>query len=123
MSLSVLLLEDEPLIALDIEATLKSSAFNIAATLDTCEAAENWLAERHADVAILDINLRDGTCESVAKLLHDRDIPFVVHSGSSRSDEHHPIFLEGRWLAKPALPSDLIGAVKASVKRKMRCGG
>ena len=110
MGSSVLLLEDEPLIALDVEVTLRTFGYNIAATLSSCYAAAEWLASRSPDVAILDINLTDGACADVAQILADRDIPFIVHSGSLRSDELHAVFLGGHWVAKPALPEQLIEA-------------
>jgi CheY-like chemotaxis protein len=112
-----LVVEDEPLIALDIEETLKSSSrFNVSAIVGSCQAAESWLANNNPDLAILDITLIDGTCESVARTLHERRIPFVVHSGSELSDDgHHPIFREGHWVGKPALPEDLISALHTSL--------
>jgi CheY-like chemotaxis protein len=116
MSVSVLVVEDEPLIALDIEEMLTSAGCTVAAILDTCEAAEVWLASNSPDVAILDIQLKDGTCESVARTLHERSIPFVVHSGSEQSDDVlHPIFREGSWVAKPASQDELAEALRKPV--------
>ena len=119
MSLSVLILEDEPLIAIDIEDTLQSVGFQIAAVLNSCEAATEWLAERSPDVAILDINLKDGSCEVVAEKLVNRGVPFIVHTGTSPlgMDGHHSVFREGHWVGKPASPEDLIAAITASTSR------
>jgi len=99
----VLILEDEPIIALDVEAILVDDGFKVAAILSTCAGALDWLKANRADVALIDIDLRDGTCEQVAQCLYDLGIPFVVFSGSEPSeDTTDPVFLKGGWLEKPA---------------------
>ena len=58
----VLVLEDEPIIALDIEGILCDAGLEVAATLSTCAAAMEWLKANTVDVALLDIDLPDGSC-------------------------------------------------------------
>jgi DNA-binding response OmpR family regulator len=114
--LSVAVLEDEALIALDIEETLRDAGFNVAAVMSSSAEAFKWLEANSPDVAVLDIDLRDGDCVAIAELLCDRNIPFVVHSGSkSDSDNHDPIFQKGRWVTKPSLDGELTNAVAACV--------
>ena len=79
-----------------------------------------WLKTRRAEVAILDIDLRDGSCELVAMRLVDLGIPFIVFSGSSPSDETiDPVFLKGRWLQKPAPSEWIVAAVYSAVRPKV----
>lgn len=113
--LSVVVLEDEALIALDVEEALRDAGFNVLAVISSCADAQEWLETNSPDVAVLDIELRDGNCAAIASLLHDRDIPFVVHTGSSSETarDEAPIFLKGRWVSKPNAPSELIDAVAA----------
>ena len=111
---SIVLLEDEALIALDIADQLQNAGFAIAETFSSCAAALEWLSVHTPDLAILDIQLRDGDCEEVAKALHERKVPFVVHSGMSPCDHSHSsIFLKGKWITKPSAPEDLTKAVRA----------
>ncbi|PZV33857.1 response regulator [Mesorhizobium kowhaii] len=113
---SVVLLEDEALIALDVEYSLRNAGFNVLGVFSSCAATLEWLKTNSPDVAVLDIDLRDGDCVSIAKVLCARKIPFVVHSGSPASSGYHdPIFLKGKWVAKPCSPSDLADAVTASL--------
>jgi DNA-binding response OmpR family regulator len=112
--LSVVVLEDEALIALDVEQTLRDAGFNVLAVMSSCADALEWLEANSPNVAVLDIELRDGNCAAAVEQLCERDIPFVVHSGSSfSSDYHDPIFLKGRWVMKPSDPSELTNAVAA----------
>jgi DNA-binding response OmpR family regulator len=98
-----LVLEDEALIALDVEQHLVESGFEVV-LVSSCEAADRFLSERDADVAVIDLQLRDGFCHNVARALVDRSIPFIVHSGSNEIGENsdHEIFTKGRLLPKPA---------------------
>ena len=113
---SVVVLEDEALIALDVEEALRDAGFNVLAVMSSCADALEWLEANSPDIAVLDIDLRDGNCVSIAGLLCARNIPFVVHSGSSSGSGYHdPIFLKGRWVSKPSLHSDLTNAVLACV--------
>lgn len=113
---SVAILEDEAFIALDLEDSLRDAGFKIAGIFSSCAEAMAWFKDNSPDVVILDIDLADGDCGKIARLLHARDIPFVVHSASfASSGFHDPIFLHGRWVAKPASPSELRDAVRASL--------
>ncbi|MBU1334249.1 MAG: response regulator [Alphaproteobacteria bacterium] len=54
-----LLLEDEPLIAMDMELLLQGAGLDVT-TVASCEEANNWLEVRRPDIVIVDIMLRDG---------------------------------------------------------------
>ncbi|UVK54909.1 response regulator [Mesorhizobium sp. AR02] len=113
-AISVVLLEDEPLIAIDIEDQLQSAGFNIVKVLSTCADALEWLQNHSPDIAILDLELRDGACEAVAHMLMDRKIPFIIHSGIL-PQLHDPIFLSGQWVMKPSAPEELAKAIHAAL--------
>ena len=107
----VLILEDEAIIAMDVEGILTDAGFDVIASLATCASAMDWLLANRADVALLDIDLLDGSCELVAQRLKDLAIPFVVFSGSSPTEQAiDPVFLTGGWLEKPS-PADRVVAV------------
>lgn len=112
VALKVLILEDQPLIVMDIEDTLLAHGFEIAAVLSSCRSALKWLKTGTSDVVVLDIELQDGNCVEVAKYLNERKIPFVVHSGSvPNSPDLDPVFQGGIWIGKPCLEADLIAAI------------
>jgi DNA-binding response OmpR family regulator len=103
----ILIVEDEPLIAMEIAQVLQSARASVltAATLD--EGLR--LAEQEdLSAAVLDLVLgaNDGT--ALCAPLRDRAIPFVVYSG--RSDI--PVGCEpGAFVSKPAHPQTLLEAV------------
>lgn len=113
---AVVILEDEALVAVDLEDHLRDAGFQVAATFSSNRAALGWFRAHSPDVVVMDIELQDGDCIEIAQLLYSRNVPFVVHSASvANSGFHHPIFLKGEWVAKPCLPSDLIEAVRSAL--------
>jgi DNA-binding NtrC family response regulator len=112
----VLVLEDEVIIALDIEGILTDAGLAVPATLPSCADALEWLDGNDADVALLDMHVLDGSCERVALTLVERCIPFVVFSGGTETDENlDPVFAKGSWLEKPASADRIVAAVRAAL--------
>jgi DNA-binding NtrC family response regulator len=115
---TIVILEDEALIAVDLEDQLRSAGFDVAALFSSCAAAMEWLECRSPDLAILDIDLQDGNCSAIARLLHERQVPFIVHSGSAAVADHHdPIFKQATWVAKPAHPDHMQEAVAGALAK------
>jgi len=115
---NILILEDEALIALDVETTLNDIEAGCVTSFASCADALKWLAENTPDIAIIDIFLRDGECMEVADILVERGVPFVVHSARRKvTHESHRIFLKGIWVPKPAVPNDLARTVEAQLSK------
>ncbi len=115
---TIILLEDEALISIDVETTLADIKAGSVISIASCAEALEWLVDHTPDMAILDISLRDGECMEVADILVERDIPFVVHSARRKvSHDNHRIFLKGVWIPKPSIPDALAQAVKASLTK------
>jgi DNA-binding response OmpR family regulator len=79
--LSVLLVEDQSLIALDMEATLLDLGAQSVQTYTGRDAALAWLATSTPDVGVLDVNLGSSDAFPIAFELHQRRIPFVFTTG------------------------------------------
>lgn len=76
-----LILEDEPLIALDLQMAFEDAGHE-AKTVSTCDDAIELLASRALSGAVLDVSLGGGeTCEAAAGALADRSLPFLLHTG------------------------------------------
>ena len=81
-SRSVLIVEDEPLIAMLLEDVLESLGYVVAGNADSVPAALARVEDGGFDVVILDVHLRDGEPSwAVADALSDRGIPFVFATG------------------------------------------
>lgn len=111
----ILVLEDEPLIRMDIEAMLQDSGFNVIA-VDTLEKARNGLEGQSPRVAILDALLPDGDTFALARELASAGTAIVFVTGYSPaipSDlELFPI------VEKPFTPDDLVPAISAILRRQ-----
>jgi CheY-like chemotaxis protein len=79
---SVLIVEDEPLIAMMLEDFLDSLGHKVAGTVETVADALARVEQGGFDVAILDVHLKDREkVWPVADLLVNKDIPFVLATG------------------------------------------
>jgi DNA-binding NtrC family response regulator len=108
---TVFIVEDEPLISLNMEAVLRKAGFEIAACAGSLEQALVFLETGDCDVGVLDANLRGESVERIATVLEQRGRPFLLVSGYGRlqlpSQFHHTSFLP-----KPFKPQDLVRAVR-----------
>lgn len=79
--LSVLIVEDEPLISMMLEDFVDLLGHDLAGTADSVAEALTKVGEGGFDAVILDVNLRDGPCWPVADALTQAGKPFVLATG------------------------------------------
>jgi CheY-like chemotaxis protein len=83
---SILIVEDEPLIALEVHAAFSAAGASIMSAADSREALR-MISLPDLSAAVVDINLgRGDDCSAVCKRLSDRGIPFVFYTGDARAD-------------------------------------
>jgi two-component system, OmpR family, sensor histidine kinase TorS len=111
----VLILDDEALIALDVEMTLADLGYEAATAMTVTEALQ-LLEARPVDLAIVDYHLKDGNADEVLKQLRSRKIPFVVCSGSVELQELQALLQGSAFLAKPFTTDRLVDAVTGLVQ-------
>lgn len=118
MSGSVLILEDEPLIAWDIEEELSGRGWTVVATVTTVAAAEEKLAEvARPDAALLDINLGNETSFGLARRCAAEGIAVVFLSGESataRPDDLQDVPICSKPVLYETLARTLSGAMSAA---------
>lgn len=79
---SILIVEDEPLIAMMLEDFLESLGHRVVGTVDNVEAALDHVGRGGFDVAIVDVQLRDGEqAWPIADRLVETGTPFVIATG------------------------------------------
>ena len=114
---SILIVEDEPLIAMMLEDFLEELGHNVVASCESVEAALTQVEAGGFDVAILDVQLKDGQrAWPVADRLAAAGTPFVLATGGHlepppAQHAHAPV------LAKPYT----IDAIEPALDRA--CGG
>ena len=77
----ILVVEDEPLIAMMLEDFLETLGHHVSASCDNVAEALGKAEEGGFDVAILDVNLKGEAVWPVAERLRSRGVPFVIASG------------------------------------------
>lgn len=83
---AILIVEDEPLIALEVQAAFSAAGASIITAADGAEALR-MINSPDLSAAVLDINLSNGTdCSAVCQRLSDLGIPFVFYTGEARAD-------------------------------------
>ena len=104
---SVLIVEDEPLIALDIIKAFEAAGAQVKAARTLAEA--KCLVERDGlSAAVLDFGLADGDADALCDRLTERNIPFVLHSGY---DHVGAASRSGIVIPKAANPTTLVDAL------------
>jgi CheY-like chemotaxis protein len=78
---SILVVEDEPLIAMMLEDFLETLGHSIHQSCDNLPDALIAVERDGFDVAILDVNIKGDSVWPVAQRLRDKNIPFVIASG------------------------------------------
>jgi CheY-like chemotaxis protein len=87
---SVLVLEDEFLIALDAEQILQELGVGQVETAATLSDAEMRVRDRHFDIALLDVNVNGQMSFSLAETLRARGVPVVFTTGYELKDRAIP---------------------------------
>jgi DNA-binding response OmpR family regulator len=110
MTAKILVVEDEPILALDMETALRQAGFEITGLASSCDRALALLERSKPDAAVLDANLRGASVEPVAGALVRQGVPFLIVSGYGRA--HLPsVLLAAPFLPKPFEPISLVSAV------------
>ena len=109
---SVLLVEDEPLIALDLRQTLESAGAYVFAATQLPHALQ---LAGHPDLsaAVLDYRIGHEDIAAICSLLEQRGIPFVFYSGYDDMRQRWPNAVR---VPKPANGHRLIEAVSGALR-------
>lgn len=86
MRKTILIVEDEFLIAMDLKLLLERRGWCVLGPAATVTEALGLLDNELPAVAILDVTLRDGAVTVVAEALRAQNIPFIVASAYSKPE-------------------------------------
>ena len=114
--LCVLVVEDEFLLAMELEAMLEQRGCRVLGPVATIDRALAVLANHRPAAAVLDVNLKGTRATPVAVALQDRGVPFVLVTGYSDVQLTEPE-LKGRpRLEKPLDPWKLLRTLERAVQ-------
>jgi light-regulated signal transduction histidine kinase (bacteriophytochrome)/CheY-like chemotaxis protein len=112
-ALKILLVEDQLLIAMDVETALTDAGVKTMRTAATAAEALKMIAIDQPDAAILDVNLGSGTSIPVAEELMKRGVPFIFATGYGDSAHIPRSLAKVPVLRKPYDADTLIVALAA----------
>ena len=107
---SCMIVEDQALIGLALEAYLEDLGFAVSEPLSSVAAALRWLETNTPTVAVLDYTLQDGPCTKLVRALAQRGIPVVIYSGH-KSSVAPPELRSVPWINKPCDREVLLAAL------------
>ena len=104
---SILVVEDEPLIALDVTRMLKEAGATVHMARTLADALSK-ADDPDLSAAVLDHGLKDADTSEVCAKLKERGIPFLLYSGYTNIEG---VCSEGELVHKPAHPAVLVATV------------
>lgn len=99
---TILIVEDEPLLALDLADAVTLLGGRVLGPVPSKLLAFDLIQGRLPDGAILDAKLLDGEVTPLALYLHERGVPFVVHTGTGLPPGLSELADQTTVLMKPA---------------------
>lgn len=96
---SVLVVEDEPMLSLDLQDILTDLGFAVAGAAERIEPALELARMLAFDVAVLDVNIGDQSILPVAEIVDGRGLPIVFATGYGHGEV--PGGIRGVVLEKP----------------------
>jgi DNA-binding response OmpR family regulator len=111
---TILLAEDDMLIAFDIIDFLKSAGCEVIGPFAGASEALTAAATHNIDLAVLDINLRGEAVWPVVEVLRERGVQFLFLTGYPKSD----LLQNTIWLEKPFVGETLLETLAALSKAR-----
>jgi len=113
----VLIVEDEPIVSLDIESTLRSAGYQVIGTAGSVSRALKLLGNSQCDLVVLDMNLGGESAEPVAEELQQRGITYICLTGYATyrlpaGSQDVPVLL------KPFEPDKLLAMIDTALPLK-----
>jgi CheY-like chemotaxis protein len=122
MPTDVLIVEDDPIIALDFEDTILGFGVKTVRTAASVAKALDLIADRAPDFALLDVGLVREKSFAIAERLDALKIPFVFVTGYGADARLPTAFVDKPRLPKPYSTDALQAALQAALKgRARRC--
>ena len=107
----IIIIEDEVLIALDIEQAVDDAGCEVAACARTIPEALDFLKNLQHDGAVVDANLNGESARPVMEFLDRAQTPYIVVSGYTR-DQLEFLSKDTLLIGKPFSMTELTASVR-----------
>jgi PAS domain S-box-containing protein len=106
----ILIVEDEPLVAMELESNLTAAGCEVIGPAGTLEQAKSLVAQREFDAALVDVNLAGHAVDEIAAALTQKNCPFAFVTGYGREALPRG-FRDAVLLGKPFGRAQVLAAV------------
>jgi DNA-binding NarL/FixJ family response regulator len=124
MSIRILIVEDEPIIAEDLAVILKKEGYQIAGVANDSTTALDMLHTHSPDLALLDISLgSSGSGIDIAAIINEKyKIPFIFINSFSdlyTLDKVKDVYPHG-YIVKPFKKKDILANIEIALHRNLQ---
>jgi len=114
---TVLVVEDEFIIALDLSETVQDLGYRVEGPFVSQRNAFIAINRELPDLAILDVFTADGEVFPLADALTAAGVPIIFHSGHVSACEMQQRYPGAQAVSKPCPPDQLIGLLQIAFDR------
>ena len=115
----ILLVEDQALIALDLQVTLEDDGADVVGPFHRLGAAMRAASgDSGLDAAVLDVDLGREEVFPLADRLAERGVPIVFHTGYAEPDRLRARYGGAPVILKPARPGELLRRLRIAIARR-----
>jgi DNA-binding NtrC family response regulator len=113
---TVLVVEDEFIIALDLSETVRDLGYRVEGPFADKQNAFIAIDQEMPDCAILDVQTADGEVYPLADALADAGVPIIFHSGHIAPTDIAERYPHAQACAKPCPPDRLINMIGCAIE-------
>jgi ActR/RegA family two-component response regulator len=114
---SVLIVEDEPFIALDLAEAVKEARGNVIGPAGSVREALLLIKLNLVQAAVLDVNLSDRDVTPVAELLIEGGVPVIFYSGLALPAALRERYPSACFYKKPSPTMRLLNGLVALIRK------
>jgi CheY-like chemotaxis protein len=114
--ISVLIVEDEPFIALDLATAVEEARGKVIGPAGSVREALVLIGQHPVQAAVLDLNLSDRDVTPIAELLIDGGVPVVFYSGLAMPAGLRERYPSALLCRKPTPPVQLLNKLVALMR-------
>lgn len=114
----MLLVEDELIIALELQAIIEQEGYEVAGPFRDVSKALTEIEAAPPRMALLDANIGGISSSPIAEALQHMGIPFAVITGYPHLREEHESLRRAPYLRKPYRPAEIMRLLQSLLLRQ-----
>jgi DNA-binding NtrC family response regulator len=112
----ILIVEDEFIIALEVQSCLEEAGATVVGPAFTVSKAIELASRENLSAAVLDLRLGRDSAAPIAAVLAERHIPFVFYTGQPATDPVRRAWPQATTVSKPASDNQIVSALAEIIR-------